>query len=126
VSSWKEEGISQVICQAELAAVPIAMQTWIRHLENRDVLVFVDNDPAKDALIHGSSSSLSSASLVKTTRLIAAAHGIAPWFARVASPSNIADAPSRRDFAYLLQAGAVQTSMHMPLQEPNLIVAPFE
>ena len=96
----------QVICQAELAVVPVAIETWHATLAQREVFFFVDNDPAKDALVNGISRSMVSSELVKACRLRCAALGVAPWFDRVPSPSNIADDPSRGERAFLLKAGA--------------------
>jgi hypothetical protein len=102
---WQDEGKTQVICQAELLAVPVALQTWRQKLSNRDVIFFVDNEPAKDALIHGISSSASSSQLVASARLICAEAGLGVWYARVPSPSNIADAPSRGSCSELVALG---------------------
>ena len=115
-----------MICQAELAAFPIAMNTWSDYLQDTDVIAFVDNEPAKDALIHGLSSSAVSASLVQSSRAIAAPCAMAPWFARVASPANIADAPSRADFRELISAGDVEVCASPPVREPSLVPVPFE
>ena len=96
----------QVICQAELAVVPLALQTWSAVVAHRDVLSFIDNDPAKDALILGSSRSEWSALAVRRTRLLCAELAAAVWYERVPSPSNIADWPSRGDIERLLALGA--------------------
>ena len=102
------EGKEQVICQAELLAIPVAFRTWEGHLAGRDVVVFIDNEPAKDALIHGISSSLQSSLLVRYTRILCARAAVGAWYERVASPSNIADDPSRGKFTALLAAGAIE------------------
>ena len=44
-------------------------------------------------------------------RLLCTAKGVAPWFERVPSPSNIADPPSRGDFEELFQLGAIQVAL---------------
>ena len=109
----------QIICQAELAVVPMAFSTWQSMLRDREVLVFVDNEPAKDALINGISSSFESAFMVRETRRMSAALAIAPWFDRVASPSNLADDPSRGHFERLLKLGAVRVA---PKEIPELSI----
>jgi hypothetical protein len=106
VRKWQKNGNKQVICQAELITVPIALQTWSAHLEQRDVLVFIDNDPARDALVKGCSTSDASAEYAMYCRILCSQLACAPWYARVASPSNLADHPSRGDFALLLKTGA--------------------
>ena len=110
VQRWRAEVGQQIICQAELAAIPIALSTWAAVLESRQALLFVDNDPAKDAAINGISTSDVSSRMVHEMRLLCTEKGIAPWFERVPSPSNIADPPSRGDFAELVQLGAVYVS----------------
>ena len=100
----------QIIAQAELAVVPMAFATWMKLLRDREILVFVDNEPAKDALINGISSSWASAVMVRETRRISAAGAMAPWYDRVASPSNLADDPSRGHFQRLISLGASSVS----------------
>ena len=106
VSYWRRCGKRQIICQAELVAVPLALQTWKANLQNRDVLFFVDNEPAREALIRGSSAADDSSHYVTWCRLLCAEVGAAVWYARVASPSNISDGPSRGSFSSLIAAGA--------------------
>ena len=106
VSQWMAEVGLQIICQAELAALPIALSTWAPRVQGRGVIMFVDNDPAKDAAINGISASGASSRMVKEMRLLCASRGIGPWFERVPSPSNIADPPSRGSFSELERLGA--------------------
>jgi hypothetical protein len=108
IDEWRVEGKEQVICQAELVAVPIALWSWRRVLAQRNALVFIDNEPAKDALIRGTSSSAASALLVRQCRMLCASYGIGAWYARVPSPSNIADGPSRRFKGEVLRLGACE------------------
>ena len=108
VKKWQQDVGQQIICQAELAALPIALCTWAELVENRSVLLFVDNDPAKNAAINGVSASQSSSLMVTEMRLLCTSRGIGPWFERVPSPSNIADPPSRGSFDELSSLGAVR------------------
>ena len=116
ISKWKSEGVvdgcadqkNQIICQAELLAIPVALKIWESRLAQRDVVFFVDNDPAKDALIHGISASHHSSELVRFTRITCARLGIGAWYERVPSPSNIADSPSRGDYALMRRLGATR------------------
>ena len=116
VKYWQRDGAlenceepkakEQIIAQAELAVVPMAFTSWRTQLQNREILVFVDNEPAKDALINGISSSWASAAMVRETRRLSASGAMAPWYDRVASPSNLADDPSRGHFVRLVKLGA--------------------
>ena len=124
-AKWRSTGKDQVICQAELLAVPIALTTWSQAIEGRDLLIFIDNDPAREALIRGSSVSNDSSAYVHTCRLLSAKAGVAPWYARVASPSNIADLPSRGDFCLLDRSGAVRVEPSLLAVEPALAYSDF-
>ena len=122
---WRLTGKDQIICQAELLAIPIAFTTWANVLADRDILVFIDNDPAREALIRGSSISEDSARYVDGCRLLCAANGTAPWYARVASPSNLADLPSRGDFRLLDASGATRVEPVGVACEPSLAFVDF-
>ena len=106
VRRWQSDTKRQIICQAELVAIPLALETWRDALTNRDLIAFIDNDPAREALVKGTSSADVSAVYANHCRLLCAQLGIAAWYARVASPSNISDMPSRGDFTLLQSAGA--------------------
>jgi hypothetical protein len=125
IKDWRSSGKTQVICQAELLAVPIALATWIGAIRGRDVLVFIDNDPAREALIRGSSVASESSRYVHGCRLLCAGAGVAPWYARVASPSNIADLPSRGNFELLERSGATRVSPCPISCEPLLALYDF-
>ena len=125
VQRWRSGGKDQVICQAELIAIPIALTTWSQILTGRDVLVFIDNDPAREGLIRGSSVSVDSTNYIRACRLLCASIGAAPWYARVASPSNLSDLPSRGDFRLLLDSGATCVEPVAVVCEPDLVYLPF-
>ena len=125
VRKWQGKTKTQVICQAELIAIPVALTTWKDALRNRDVILFIDNDPAREALIRGSSVSSESSCYVHGSRLLCAEAAIAPWYARVASPSNIADLPSRGHFTSLLAAGATLRDPSLITCEADLVLLDF-
>jgi hypothetical protein len=125
VSKWQKGGNKQVICQAELIAIPIALATWQSELKDRDLILFIDNDPAREALIRGSSVSPTSSEYVHWCRMLCAGLAISPWYARVASPSNIADAPSRGRFEQLHSLGACWRDPAPISCEPDLQLLDF-
>ena len=86
--------------------MPVALSTWKEELKGRDVIISIDNDPAREALIRESSVASESSCYVHGCRLLYAEAVVAPWYARVASPSNIVDKPSRGDFMQLRASGA--------------------
>jgi hypothetical protein len=61
-------------------------------------IFFIDNDSVREALIKGNSGALASHELLLACSLVEARLGSLPWFARVPSPSNLADGPSRLNF----------------------------
>ena len=108
VDLWSEgRAGGQVIGQAELAPVAVAARLWQSALAGRNVLIFIDNDSAREALIRGYSPAWPSAELIATTWLALAQCRCRPWFARVPGPSNIADGPSRLQFETAGRLGAV-------------------
>ena len=59
------------------------------------VTCFIDNDAARHAYIAGSAKKGIAGVLVDEVNFLEYVHGILPWYARVASPANLADEPSR-------------------------------
>ena len=114
VSAWREHGQKQVIGQGELHPIACALSTWADKLRDRDCIIFVDNNSAKDAIIRGDSSHPASRAFVDSVRTSAAALGCGMWLERVPSPSNVADWPSRGVLAPLLKAGAKRVGVVVP------------
>ena len=98
-------GSLRIIAQLELLPVLLAIWAWPASLlpAGRRVIVFIDNDSARFALIRGYSPVPASRALVETTWQELARAQAAPWFERVPSTGNPADAPSRCDFQRLLR-----------------------
>ena len=92
-------GSQRIIAQLELLPVLLATWVWAASLAppGRRVIVFIDNDSARYALIRGYSPVAASRVLVEQTWQQLARAQAAPWFERVPSTGNPADAPSRGD-----------------------------
>ena len=106
VQQWKQEsGKSKVIHQAELWPALLSMATWWTRLRMRRVILFVDNDGARGALIKGTSTSAPSAKIVSRFWELVAQAECHVWVERVPSLSNVADGPSRGDWAEVKRAG---------------------
>eukprot|EP00971_Amphidinium_carterae_P176846 3506793-Amphidinium_carterae.1 len=73
----------------------VAMLLWSRELEGKLSLFFIDNEAARCALVASQTSLNEAMQIVWVTLGLVARHSIRPWFARVPSSCNIADAPSR-------------------------------
>ena len=82
------------------------------------MVVFVDNDSARHALIKGGSPSPASAQLVGLFWTVEAHLRSFAWIERVASSSNIADGSSRLDFAAVRSLGAAPSEpRHISVRE---------
>ena len=73
----------------------IALHTWHTHLENALLLVFLDNEAAKESLVKGASPTPSMRMLSAEFWRLAMTVRVLPWFERVASKSNVIDRVSR-------------------------------
>ena len=105
VRHWKSDGKTQVINQVELHPILCACVKWKDQLSNRNVLFFIDNESAKFGLISGSSPAQVSQELISAVWFQLVGVGAFPWFARVPSCCNPADAPSRGLVSDLLKDG---------------------
>ena len=87
---------------------------------NRKLLVFIDNDPARDSLIRGYSDSTASLALIYQYYDQERQWPSYPWFSRVPSYSNPADAPSRGD---VLQASTLYKATIVQAGVPDKVLA---
>ena len=103
VQIWKEEGQKEkVIHQAELAPALVALHTWKEELKGRKILLFIDNDAARHALVKGKSANAASYRILHQFWEFAAEHEMMIWIERVPTKSNPADGPSRDDWSWCL------------------------
>jgi hypothetical protein len=100
-SAWKALGVRHAVTQSELLPVLVSRLTWSQHLCGRDVILFIDNEGAREALVHGNIRSLANIDLLSQVTQAEVVLNSRTWYARVPSESNPADAPSRLDFAAL-------------------------
>ncbi|CAE8637616.1 unnamed protein product [Polarella glacialis] len=98
LAEWTELGARQTIGQAELYPVLISLRFWHLRMRFRLVFFFIDNDSARQALIKSSSDSVHSRNILRACADCLALSCSYPWFARVASSSNLGDDPSRLEF----------------------------
>ena len=90
------------IAELETLAVVIAMKLWAPTIRSQHVVFCLDNDVSRFGLIKGYSNAPGVTSLVRLASVICEENMVLPWFLRVASPSNIADFPSRLQRHFLL------------------------
>ncbi|CAK0909372.1 unnamed protein product [Prorocentrum cordatum] len=123
VEAWRREnGLTKVIHQAELLPIAVALATWRAAVRGRRVIVFVDNDAARAAMVNGHSGTPASARLVGTAWALAQEQCAYLWFDRVPSPSNVADGPSRGKVENAERLGFVQARAVFPSPESLCLV----
>ena len=98
VEDW-QESMKHVIGPVELYAVVLARSVWSTALSQRRCVFFIDNSSAMDACIKGTSPSPAFRKLLLEFERLELREPCWPWFTRVPSESNVADGPSRGDFA---------------------------
>ena len=98
VAAWRSSGRTQLIFFTEIFPVLVARRTWAKLLRNRRVLIFVDNEAAKSALIRNYSPLVDATAMLSEVASWDMLLGCFPWYCRVPSKSNVADAASRLAF----------------------------
>ena len=115
VDEWKKKsGKTRVIHQAETYPALLAIKIWRKELHGRRVILFVDNDAAKEAIVKGVSGSVPSAEIVTALWEEAAANSMYLWVDRVPSAANVADGPSRGDNEDLEKEGFAKVLVRVP------------
>lgn len=119
--AWRQDGGKvQVIGQAELLPAALSRLLWRERFRHRRLIVFIDNDSARQALIRGWSPSLSSQAIISKLLRSECVDQVWIWYARVPTHSNPADAPSRlvlepsedNDFADVVDMPQIPLSLY--------------
>lgn len=92
---WRKAGKEHLIGQVEMYAIVVARYLWKHLLQNRRVILFVDNWGVLDCYIPGTSKERTWRELLLRIEEIDATHPSYIWATRVPSESNVADPPSR-------------------------------
>ena len=95
LAHWSSDGRHHVIGLVELYGAILALRHWRKHLEGQRVLLFIDNWPALDALVKGDAAVSTWREVLMVLENPLEVEPCYVWIARVASASNVADAPSR-------------------------------
>ena len=88
-------GKQTVIGELETMAVAVALMLWGRMVSSTKLLIFIDNEGSRFSLIKGYSKAASITHICALVSNALDSYCIMPWFSRVPSLSNLADAPSR-------------------------------
>ena len=114
VDSWHSFGHEQVITQAEMMPVVICKRQFSHLLREARVLYFIDNEGVKEALVSGSTKSKASRRMLVEAMIQDARNDSLTWYARIPSPSNVADAPSRlkwRELQQMLECDIIEAEI---------------
>lgn len=102
------ESSKNPIFHVELLAVCISFEVWKNRLAKRPLVVYVDNDAAKAAIVKGYTAVQGAEELCEHLTQVEEDQEIALWCARVPTASNIADEPSRFVTCNLVGKGYVE------------------
>ena len=101
-----------VIFEAELVALILGMHLWSKFISQSPCVFFVDNNSARDIAISGHARTEPGSTLVGSLLMLEDALAVIAWYSRVASASNIADAPSRGS----------SDGIHVPYVDKRLVI----
>ena len=90
-----EPGRQTIIGELETLVVSMSLLLWGSELQSTQLMIYIDNEGSKYALIKGYSVSLAMTAICALASTCLDEKCILPWFSRVPSPSNLADYPSR-------------------------------
>jgi hypothetical protein len=85
-----------IIFEAELLAMVLAIKVWQPFVGRAPLLVFIDNNSARDVAISGKARGGVATKMVEFLLHLEDEASVWPWYARVPSESNPADLPSRK------------------------------
>ena len=95
MEAFLANGALTVIMELEILPVLLSRLVWRHRLQHRSHLSFVDNDGAKCGLVAGYSANAVACELISRVAAADISMAALPWYDRVPSLSNLADAPSR-------------------------------
>ena len=108
LSFWKRKGRTQLIGLLEVLPVLVAKMVYADFLTDASPCGFIDNEGARANLINGYSPDIDTGNMLSINAQFDAELGCLPWWARVPTAGNPADAPSTLDFSALSMYGNVQ------------------
>ena len=103
-----------IIFELEFLALVVALVHWKAKLTNRPCVAYLDNNSTRDVAISGRGRNPTAKALASVLLALEDAGEIRCWCARVPSPSNVADLPSRELCSEMLCWGKLALRM-MPV-----------
>ena len=101
----------------------LAFALWQPQLTSVPVICFVDNNSARDVAISGFGRNQVASRLISFLLKLEMSVCASPWYARVPSPSNISDDPSRGATSFLTSLGARQVEAEVVLNQVMEVLA---
>ena len=112
-----------IFFEAELLALVLAFALWKPKVSSVPVICFVDNNSARDVAISGFGRNRVAEQLISFLLKLEMAVCSSPWYARVPTPSNNSDEPSRGCTQTLANLGAVQFDVETVLKQIMEVLA---
>jgi hypothetical protein len=101
--AWSNGRRRNLVFEAEVVPYCLALTVWADILQNRHLVIFIDNDGARHSWISACAKSKYAQWMLHRGAL----HE--PYFSRVPTSSNLADGPSRMFFDLCYKLGATRT-----------------
>ena len=117
---WGRDGSKQLIAFLELWPVLLGILTYGPFVKGRRMVVFIDNNGVRDALIKGSLPLVDLFTMLSLCSLVVSANGLSAWFTRIPSASNPADGPSRGEPAR--EARLLGAKLRCPIRASDQII----
>ena len=102
---------STIIFELEMFAILCGFHVWQNVLKNQHLVVFTDNNGARDCIISCTTQSLNAVPILKCLLEKEYKLGAHVWYSRVPTDSNIADAPSRAVISQLTEMGVLKVDV---------------
>ena len=102
---------STIIFELEMLAILCGFHVWQNVLKNQHLVVFTDNNGARDCIISCTTQSLNAVPILKCLLEKEYKLGAHVWYSRVPTDSNIADAPSRAVISQLTEMGVLKVDV---------------
>ena len=96
VELWLKDVGEQLICQIEMFAYIAVRYKLHKDLLNKAGIAWIDNDPARYAILKGASDSFSLRAMCRLNQQLELESPSLIWYERVSSYSNPSDGPSRK------------------------------
>ena len=120
ISKWSSS-MRRIIGPVESYAVAVARRVWHQFIAAQRTLFFIDNVQAQDSYIKGTSANPHVREILLSFEESEKLSPSWTWFARVASPSNVADEPSRAAFGSLHKVQCRRVTPSCPISGFDLV-----